>query len=172
MPFFQAMDDELPIDCCCKYSFDKKNDEQIAAVCLPIKIPSNDPFFKNKTDCMNFARSKVSLGIDCKPRPFQQINQITHWLDGSNIYGSEDKVTEELRTKQDGLLKTQTAPDGGELLPFDNRSLECTSTMNNCFLAGMNISRFRIFFRLLVSRWSEVYSNAYPRISTTIFYLI
>jgi peroxidase len=137
------MDNDEPIDCCCKYSFDKKNNDETAAVCLPIKIPSNDPFFKNKTDCMNFARSKVSLDIDCKPyQPYQQINQITHWLDGSNIYGSEEDVAEELRTKQNGLLKTQTAPDGGELLPFNNRSLECTSTMNNCFLAGRNIVLF------------------------------
>ena len=135
------MDDgETPIDCCCKYSFDMKNDEQIVAVCLPIKIPSNDPFFKNKTDCMNFARSKVSPSIDCKPRPFQQINQITHWLDGSNIYGSSEKVSEKLRTKQDGLLKTQTAPDGGELLPM-GESRECINP-KNCFLAGLNIVLF------------------------------
>ena len=137
------MDDGEPIDCCCKYSFDMKNDEQIVAVCLPIKIPSNDPFFKNKTDCMTFARSKVCLDIDCKIGPFQQINQITHWLDGSNIYGSSQNETfpnEELRTKQDGLLRTQTAPDGGELLPM-GESLECINP-DNCFLAGLNIVLF------------------------------
>ena len=140
---FQAMDDGEPINCCCKYSFGMENNEEIAAVCLPIKIPSNDPFFKNKTDCMTFARSKVSLDLDCKLGPFQQINQITHWLDGSNIYGSSEKVSEELRRRQGGLLKTQTAPDGGELLPM-GESLECINP-DNCFLAGRNIVLFSAF---------------------------
>ena len=101
-------------------------------------VNTNDPFFKNKTDCMTFARSKVSLDLDCKLGPFQQINQITHWLDGSNIYGSSEKVSEELRRRQGGLLKTQTAPDGGELLPM-GESLECINP-DNCFLSMADTS--------------------------------
>ena len=45
-------------------------------------------FNKGKRLCMNFVRSQACLKLDCEPGPLQQINQITHWLDGSGIYGS------------------------------------------------------------------------------------
>lgn len=35
-----------------------------------------------------------------------QLNQITHWLDGSNIYGSTQNEERELRTFSNGLLTT------------------------------------------------------------------
>ena len=37
---------------------------------------------------MNLARSETAPDMDCQPGPLQQVNQISHWLDGSNIYGS------------------------------------------------------------------------------------
>ena len=82
---------------------------------------------------MNFARSKVATNIDCKPGPFQQINQISHWLDGSNIYGSSIEESKKLRTLQNGLLNSQISPDGAELLP-EGESEECTG--ERCFKAG------------------------------------
>ena len=44
------------------------------------------------------------------------MNQLTHWLDGSNIYGSEHEEAENLREKRDGLLKS-TTKKGAEMLP-------------------------------------------------------
>ena len=44
------------------------------------------------------------------------MNQITHWLDGSNIYGSEHEEAENLREKRDGLLKS-TTKGRNEMLP-------------------------------------------------------
>ena len=41
-----------------------------------------------KRTCMNFVRSQANVDLDCQPGPLQQINQVTHWLDGSGIYGS------------------------------------------------------------------------------------
>ena len=83
---------------------------------------------------MNFARSEGSPDIDCKLGPLQQINQVSHWLDGSNIYGSSKKQAEELRKFHGGRLKTQSTPDGEELLP---KNLECPGAPSkNCFKAG------------------------------------
>ena len=38
------------------------------------------------------------------------MNQITHWLDASNIYGSSEHETEMLRQGTLGLLKTTIKP--------------------------------------------------------------
>jgi len=65
------------------------------------------------------------------------MNQITHWLDGSNIYGSEETTTKAIRLFRDGLLKAETAPDGGELLPENiNSKMKCGKVNPKCFKAG------------------------------------
>src|SRR2546430_243 len=47
--------------------------------------------------------------------PRQQINQITAWIDGSMVYGSDATTAASLRTFTGGLLKTST----GNLPPTD-----------------------------------------------------
>ena len=47
---------------------------------------------------MSFARSLASPGLKCELEFRQQMNQITHWLDGSNIYGSSDEAAAQLRS--------------------------------------------------------------------------
>ncbi len=39
-----------------------------------------------------------------------QVNQITHWLDSSNVYGSDEEEAARIRTFSDGLLATSRAP--------------------------------------------------------------
>ena len=56
-----AADDGSPKDCC-SYSKDQF-DQAVAAICLPITIPSNDFWFQGKKTCMNFARSKSDVHV-------------------------------------------------------------------------------------------------------------
>ena len=44
-----------------------------------------------------------------------QMNQVTHWLDGSNIYGSKEDQSDRLRLRRGGLMKTSS----NNLLPVD-----------------------------------------------------
>ena len=129
-------DNGRPIDCCANANINKFDDEAASTVCFPIRIPTNDRFFRGKRTCMNFARSESGLDLNCQPGPLQQINQITHWLDASNIYGSDAEEGEKLRLHRSGLMKTSRASDGSELLPID-RSRECIGgPSQSCFLAG------------------------------------
>ena len=128
--------DGVPIDCCSE-SNNTDLEEAKAAVCLPIKIPKNDAFFKSKTDCMNFKRSKVSIDIECQPGTYQQINQVTHWLDGSNLYGSSLEESNSLRTFGYGLLKIHEGSEGAETLPKDKSGSECAG--DTCYHAGIFI---------------------------------
>lgn len=53
--------------------------------------------------CLNFARSMGGTRSDCQISKYkEQINQITHWLDSSNVYGSEKKKSDELRAFRNG----------------------------------------------------------------------
>ena len=72
----------------------------------------------------------------------KQINEITHWLDSSNVYGSTNAVLDTLRDGVNGLLKTDLY-NSEELLP-QNSAAGCGShteygancPMERCFLAG------------------------------------
>lgn len=87
--------------------------------CWPIQIPADDPFYSTKgRTCMNFIRSMLGLNQDCTFGYAEQMNQITHWLDGSNVYGSRQEEATRLRTGQGGLLRLSQ----NNLLPIDQTS--------------------------------------------------
>ncbi|KAL7632516.1 UNVERIFIED_CONTAM: hypothetical protein RMT77_017179 [Armadillidium vulgare] len=84
--------------------------------CFPISIPANDPFYSRfGRRCMNFVRSLPTTTSNCTLGHREQMNQVTHYLDGSTLYGSSDEDQKELRTGFGGLLRFQD----GALLPID-----------------------------------------------------
>ena len=59
---------------CCNGDFFKENlTPEESLVCFPIRIPPNDPMFRNRKTCLNFVRSVGSIQLDCKPGPYQQV---------------------------------------------------------------------------------------------------
>ena len=59
-----------------------------------------------------------------------KVNQLTHWIDASNVYGSAVEETNRLRRFKDGLLRVHVNPDGSELLP-DSGDPECRGRYDN-----------------------------------------
>ena len=97
--------------------------------CQPIRVHPNDPIFKQ---CIPFKRT-VAACTKTASGSFsgrQQINDITSYIDGSQIYGSSDKVAKKLRTFSNGLLKT----GNGNNLPFTTD--DCLMGLVKCYLAG------------------------------------
>lgn len=98
----------------------------------PILMPANEPLFNSP---IPFFRSAIygSTGVtDYR----QQENLITSWIDGSNVYGSDEDRANWLRTFQGGKLKTST----GNLLPFNTINGEYSSAIdpNAPSMAGDN----------------------------------
>ena len=125
--------------CCSKSSTSTSFDGD---KCFPIPIPEDDPFWRGRKTCMSFARSLASPGLKCELEFRQQMNQITHWLDGSNIYGSSDKSAAQLRSFVRGTLKdTAQARRHGNSLPSCHRQpnpdeIPMCRSCKTCFLAG------------------------------------
>lgn len=107
--------------------------------CLPHPVPVNDPFFpsvKNgKKQCLHFARS---LNAQEKLGPREQMNQITAYIDSSNVYGSDSCEASELRASTGGKLNVTYHPIPGfkDLLPQTNNHPECKAPSGFCFKAG------------------------------------
>ena len=67
---------------------------------------------------------------DIEQTPVTFINEVTHWWDGSQIYGSDQETVDSLRTGVNGTLRIE---DGG-LLPVDRKGIEKTGFTRNWWI--------------------------------------
>lgn len=108
--------------------------------CLPIEIPSDDPFYSQHGQrCMEFVRSLPAPPSDCRPAPAAHMNVLTSYLDASQVYGSQQARSRLLRELRGGLLRTS----GANMPPTEPASahaaeLPCLSAAPHepCFLSG------------------------------------
>ena len=104
----------------------------------PIAVPTGDPFFDpsgSGTVEIAFNRSLYddATGTDAS-NPRQQVNEITSWIDASNVYGSDEVRARALRTL-DGTGRLATSD--GDLLPFNTAGLpNAGGDSASLFLAG------------------------------------
>merc|ERR1719300_877170 len=81
-------------------SRDQAEDEALR-VCFNIDVDENDVFYANRIQVLPLTRSD---GI-CHGEVREQFNALTAFIDGSQIYGSDDTLSKQLRTLENGLLK-------------------------------------------------------------------
>ena len=115
---------------------------------IPINDP-NDSLFNSAFPFIPFRRNDPAPGTGAGTGvPREQVNALTAYIDGSNVYGSDQARADFLRTGIGGMLKTTLAGNGEVLLPF-NRSVDpfpnanpplvpggTTPDPNELFLAG------------------------------------
>ena len=109
-----------------------------------VNVPTGDPEFDpngTSTQVIPLTRSvyDTTTGIDAS-NPRQQINQITAWIDGSMIYGSDTVRAAALRAGVGGQLKVLTT-DVGDLPPLNADNLPIANDAHRVantqlFLAG------------------------------------
>ncbi len=91
---------------------------------VPISLPGNEVIF---TEEIPFNRSAFQMTTDARGRQVrQQLNLITSFIDGSNVYGSDTKRATWLRTMRNGKLKTSA----GNLLPYNTRTGELSGAID------------------------------------------
>ncbi|NEO57352.1 MAG: peroxiredoxin [Okeania sp. SIO3B5] len=82
---------------------------------ISIPIPNDDPIFAPDS-FIPVTRSLFDQNTGTDPtNPRQQFNEITAWIDGSNVYGSDQERADWLRSFGGGKLK-MTAHSTGDLL--------------------------------------------------------
>ncbi|XP_026789759.3 peroxidasin [Pangasianodon hypophthalmus] len=119
--------------------------------CFPVMFPPNDPRQRrNDARCMFFVRSSPVCGSGMTSLlmnsvyPREQINQLTSYIDASNVYGSSRHEADEIRdlAGHRGMLRQGIVQRTGKpLLPFaSGPPTECMRDENEspipCFLAG------------------------------------
>ena len=99
---------EEHVEHCCS---DNAGDES----CLTINVSEDSFYSSTGTSCLEFTRSVSHCEGTTSDRR-EQTNGITSFVDGSNIYGSDEVTALSLRTLSGGELKV-SARDTGDLLP-------------------------------------------------------
>ena len=80
------------------------------ADCFTIQIPGNDRFYSwvnSSAQCINVLRSRPV----CRENVRQQYNEVTAFIDASNVYGSDEEHSSILRTYHDGRLQRNSISD-------------------------------------------------------------
>ncbi|XP_029341297.1 peroxidase-like [Acyrthosiphon pisum] len=102
-PFSTMGKDNRFVNCCDKDKSIQSSLIKNIRSCKPIFIPNEEKFFKTDPfDCMNYVRSRPAVRSDCTFGPMEQMNQATHYLDASMIYGTTEQQMMSLRHTSDG----------------------------------------------------------------------
>ena len=125
----------------------------------PIEVPTGDPWFDpfgTGEAVIPFTRTGYEHDADGVR---QQFNEITAFLDGSAVYGSDQERADALRSFEGGLLKTSD----GDLLPWNAEGLaNAGGTSDTLFLAG----DIRANENIALSAMHTVWVREHNRIAT------
>lgn len=134
---------------------------------FPIVVPTGDRYFDPfgaGGQTIEFFRSEYRNSI-FSGAAREQVNSITSWIDGSNVYGSDDTTARSLRTLQRGLMKTSD----GNMLPIDDEGF---------FLAGdvraneqVGLTAMHTIFVREHNRIAQQYANRYPYLTDQQIYV-
>ena len=134
-----------------------------------IAVPAGDPWFDptgSGTATIPLERSFYEYVDGVR----QQTNEITAFVDGSNVYGSSDELAAELRTNDGtGRLKTSA----GDLLPFNVNGFDnAPSNSAAFFLAGdfraneqIALTAMHTLFVREHNVWADQVRSANPQLS-------
>ncbi|XP_077873311.1 putative oxidoreductase PXDNL [Ictidomys tridecemlineatus] len=148
--------------------------------CFPIAIPPEDPRGA-QAPCMFFTRSSPVCGSGTTSLMMnsvyarEQINQLTAYIDASNVYGSSERESQVLRdfSAPKGLLRTGLtwSSSGKHLLPFSSGPpTECTrgerdSHSSPCFLAGDHRANEQLALTAMHTLWFREHNRVATELS-------
>ncbi|VVC27231.1 Haem peroxidase,Haem peroxidase, animal type [Cinara cedri] len=123
--------------------------------CAPIMIPKNDSIYSvPRYTCMNYVRSRATMRSDCTFGPREQLNQATHFLDGSALYGSSAKRMSALRNPNSGrgqILVHQVDHDVQYLSELFRGP--CSATDTECARIGGNGANVHPMLTAMYTIW-------------------
>lgn len=103
----------------------------------------------------------------------EQINTLTAWIDGSQVYGSDARRAAAIRAFEGGLLKTSDGPDG-ELMPYNTLGLENGNALripeSRMFAAGDVRANEQVGLIMMHTLWVREHNRAAREIAETDFY--
>jgi hypothetical protein len=120
------------------------------------------------------ATRSVSVAASASPTgQREQINTLTAWIDGSQVYGSDEDRAAAIREYEGGLLKWSDGPDG-ELMPYNTLELANVNALqipeSQMFAAGDVRANEQVGLIGMHTLWLREHNRAAREIAETDFY--
>ena len=132
---------------------------------------TDDPVFTFTS--IPLARSVAQSAATSPTGVREQINTLTAFIDGSQVYGSDVDRAAALRTFEGGLLKVSEGPDG-ELMPYNTEGLANGNAFriseNDMFLAGDVRANEQIGLIAMHTLWVREHNRVAREIADNEFY--
>ncbi len=127
-----------------------------------LDLPPNDPSGQSKMLVLRTkkdpkTRADLAAGI---PQTYK--NEVTHWWDGSQIYGSNQEIQNKLRSHQNGKLLVNPKFDGDRLTMDSNDGVEATGFKRNWWVG---LSLLHQLFTLEHNAIAERLKKSYPEMT-------
>lgn len=142
-------------------------DEECACIytkrCIPVEVKPEDTVFgtisSNGAKCLPFVRSVPACTCEVKNSlPRNQVNDLTSYIDASNVYGSDAKLASNLRLFKGGLLK-----QGGRLNTLKGNLPVQEDTPDNSmlpfFVAGDMRSNEQVGLTIMHTIWMREHNR-------------
>ncbi|XP_025194619.1 peroxidase-like [Melanaphis sacchari] len=86
---------------------------------MVVENPPDDPVYsKHNISCMGLFRSLTSRNYSCPLFPTTFMNNDTHFIDASEVYGSDESYSRHLRMMEGGRLNFSTSENGQMFCPY------------------------------------------------------
>ena len=149
--------------------------------CFAIPVPASDQRVRGQS-CLGFHRSSATCNTGTTSiffktfAPRQQLNALTSYIDGSQVYGSSQNLAERLRDLSHAhgyLLVGSLSQEGKRLLPYDFHGIigpaDCQIEYNKryvpCFLTGDSRANEHLGLTAMHTLWMREHN----RIATELF---
>jgi peroxidase len=150
--------------------FDDENGEELecdcnhTTKCLPIMVKQDDPVFGDRTphkgECLPLTRSVPACHCPAhNDLARNQINQITSFIDASNVYGSDDVHASNLRLNVGGLLKVSGVTSGKSNLPFQDKKAPIHNIQVPLFDAGDSRANEQVALIIMHTIWNREHNR-------------
>ena len=123
-----------------------------------IPLAEDDPARKKHWQTRMFVgktQSDPTRQLEGEVTPITFINEVTHWWDGSQIYGSDQDTLDKLRTGVGGKLRLDDAGN----LPLDDKGIERTGFTRNWWIG---LAMLHTLFTREHNAICDRLGNAYP----------
>ncbi|XP_053672556.1 chorion peroxidase-like [Anopheles nili] len=107
--------------------------------CMPIPVSRHDDFYaQHGVRCLQFVRTAVAAVHECNATPHaRQLSAVSHFIDGSPIYGANGGQARDLRAFEGGRLRSLSHRHfHNELPPLDRTEGACDPHAKMCFQTG------------------------------------
>lgn len=145
-------------------------------ICEPIRVPSTDNIFgantPNNGDCLTFRRAAAvcQLNPNAPLTPREQVNDLTSYIDGSMIYGSNREQERAVRSFRNGQLRVGRVIGNTRqrLLPVirpQDEFIACPGR-EDCFLCGDIRCNEQISLTVMHTIWLREHNRIARRLTS------